>query len=260
MTQFQFQQDGDSAQPVLLLANSLGATAAMWDAQVSAWSSHYRVLRFNYAGHAGHGNSCVPVAYTDGRALAAFLLAELDRLEVQNFRVVGVSLGGMIGLQLAALAPARVERLVVANSRFFQEPAGKAMWNERIAKVHADGVASIIDVTLERWFTEAFQMSHAPTMQGIDRMLREVSNEGYGAAAAMVRDFDARPDLGAIQCPVLVVSGAQDAAAPAAHLSVLAELLGAPHLKLDPCAHLSNIECETPFTARVSEFLKQART
>lgn len=252
MTPFRFREDGNPAAPALVLANSLGADTGMWDAQVAAWRGHYRILRFD---HAGHGPHAVPSSCSDAAQVVACLLGELDRCGVDTFHLVGLSLGGMLGMQLAAHAPARVRRLVLANCRYFQEEAGRAMWDQRIASVLAHGTASIVEPTLSRWFSEEFRLGHPETMAALAGVMGAVSAAGYAAAAAIVRDVDARPFLSSITAPTLVVGGAQDGAAPLPHLADLARRLGAEHLTFDPCAHLSNVECAERFTTEVGRFL-----
>lgn len=253
MANFQFFEDGGADRPVLVLANSLCASQAMWDPQITAWSAHFRVLRFNYAGHGSHG---MPVAFTDAPTMADFLLDALRRQGVERFHFAGLSLGGMLGLQLAARAPERLQRLVIANCRAHQPDAAQAMWTERIQTVRREGTQAVIEGTLARWFTQGFHTRDPQAVERTRQMMRGVSANGYQAAAALVRDFDARALLARIAAPALVIAGAQDAAAPADHLQDVARQLGgASYLCLDPCAHLANVERSADFTAEVLGFL-----
>ncbi len=247
--------DGPSLGPVVVLANSLASTRDLWVSQVAAWSLRQRVVRFDYAGHGGTPDAGAP---TSVECIARQLLAALDAQGIGAFRCVGLSLGGLVAMQLAALAPGRVERLVVANSRWFQTEATRAVWPERIASVSAQGVGAIADATLERWFTPGFRQRAPAELTAVRAMILETSAEGYAAAAAAVRDFDGRPLLAALRCPALVVSGAQDAGAPPEHMEELAQATGARHLALDPCAHLSNIERADDFSTEVGAFLVAA--
>ena len=247
--------DGPSRGPAVVLANSMASTRDLWASQVAAWSLRQRVVRFDYAGHGGTPDAGAP---TSVEGIARKLLAALDAEGIGSFRCVGVSLGGLVGLQLATLAPERVERLVVANSRWFQPEATRAALLERIAAVRAQGVGAIANATLERWFTPGFRERAPAEVAAVHAMILETSAEGYAAAAAAVRDFDGRPLLASIRCPALVVSGAQDAGAPPEHMAELAQAIGARHLALDPCAHLSNVECADEFSTEVGAFLVAA--
>ncbi len=248
-----FHTQGSSDSPVLVLGNSLASSMALWAPQIAVWRQHYQVLCFDYA---GHGQASMDGACTTVAELADSVLAGLDALGIDRFCYVGLSLGGMLGLQLAATAPSRLQKLVVANAKYYQTDADRQPWMERIAKVELDGVESIADATVARWLTAPFIASHPQTAALLRGMIAGTSRQGYVAAAAIVRDIDFRPLLPSITCPTLLISGSDDMAAPAAHMAELAAAMQAQHLALSPCAHISNHECEAEFTAAVSDFLR----
>jgi 3-oxoadipate enol-lactonase len=257
MTNPAFVTVGKTGAPVLVLANSLGATSAMWDAQMPAWLENFQVLRYDYP---GHGATPVSAAAASVEGLAQELLALLDQAGIQRFSMVGVSLGGMIGLHLAATAATRVECLVAANFRYYQTEASREQWDQRLTLVQAQGIDAIVDGTANRWLSESFRQRHPERDAAIRTMLRSTSAEGYLAGAQAVRDYDARALVDAIACPVLLISGAQDVAAPEEHLDQLAgSLKNAERLSL-PAAHISNIECANMFTQKVAAFLRDHRS
>ncbi|MGH7184661.1 MAG: alpha/beta fold hydrolase [Pseudomonadota bacterium] len=236
-----------------MLANSLAATHEMWEAQCAALRGRWRLVRFNYAGHGDPGFAGDAPASIEGIAQA--LLSQLDTVGIQRFSFVGLSLGGMLGLHVAGSVPERIDRLVVANCRYYQTEELRQQWDQRIAAVQGGGLEAIAGLTVERWLTPAFRQARPDAAAAIHRMICSTSRGGYAAAAAAVRDYDARPLLGRIACPVLVISGVQDAAAPADHLAELAQSLNARHLALDPCAHLSCVERSEAFSEGAGAFL-----
>ena len=108
-----YQFDGDPDAPVLMLSNSLGTDLSMWQRQVAALSPNFRVLRYDSR---GQGRSLVTPGPYSIELLARDALALLDRLEIPRVHFCGLSLGGMIGMWLAAHEPARVGKLVLANT------------------------------------------------------------------------------------------------------------------------------------------------
>jgi len=252
-TPMKFHTQGSQGLPVLVLGNSLASSTALWAAQIAVWRQQYQVLCFDYA---GHGQASMDGVCTTVAELAESVLGGLDALGVDRFHYVGLSLGGMLGLQLAATAPTRVQKLVVANAKYFQTEADRQQWMDRIAKVALDGTESVADATVSRWLTAPFIASHPETAALLRGMIAGTSRQGYAAAAAMVRDIDFRPLLPSITCPSLLISGSHDMGAPAAHMAELAAAIKAQHLALSPCAHISNHECEAEFTAAVSAFLR----
>ena len=95
---------------VVLMGGSLGATLAMWDAQAGPLAERFRVVRFD---HRGHGGSPVPAGPYSIADLGGDVLALMDGLEVERASYCGLSIGGMVGMWLAAHAPERLERLAL---------------------------------------------------------------------------------------------------------------------------------------------------
>ena len=254
-TRTAFVFEGKLGAPVLVFANSLAATPQMWDAQVKVLSQHYQILRYSYRGHgdtAPHGNQA------DMEDLRQDLLGLLDHLNIEKFSFIGLSLGAMLGLYLAAKNPNRVTSLVAANFRPFQTDVSREQWNQRIESVGKNGIGAIVDGTADRWLSEDFRKAHPEIDQGIRQMIRGTSSDGFMSCAKAVRDYDARPFLGEIQCPVLLISGSMDIAAPISEFpAVQASIKNSQYLQLD-AAHISNIECENQFSGAVLKFLHSA--
>ena len=72
-----YQLDGPADAPVLVLSNSLGTDLHMWDAQIPAFTEHFRVLRFDTR---GHGQSLVTPGPYSIEQLGHDVLALLDAL------------------------------------------------------------------------------------------------------------------------------------------------------------------------------------
>ena len=90
--------DGPTGAPGVVLSNALGTNVALWDAQLPALGA-YSVVRYEHPAH------------DTVTALAADLVRELDTAGIERFSFCGVSLGGMVGMQLAVDAPGRLEQI-----------------------------------------------------------------------------------------------------------------------------------------------------
>src|SRR5262249_19797506 len=110
---FQCQLEGPAGRPLLVLAHSLGADLTMWNPQVGALAERFRVLRYDARGHGG--SAVTPGPYTLDR-LARDVLGLLDTLAIPQVHFCGLSMGGVVGLWLGAHAPARVGKLILANT------------------------------------------------------------------------------------------------------------------------------------------------
>ncbi len=81
-----------------------------WADQVEIFSEHFRVITPDLPGFGENHALTTPETI---RQLAQYVLDELDRLEVNRFHLVGHSMGGMIVQEMVALAPERVDKLVL---------------------------------------------------------------------------------------------------------------------------------------------------
>ncbi|HEV8257547.1 MAG TPA: 3-oxoadipate enol-lactonase [Casimicrobiaceae bacterium] len=247
---FNCRVEGPPDAPVLVLSNSLGTDLSMWDAQMPALTTRFRVLRYDTR---GHGASAVtPGPYTIGE-LGRDVLRLLDALKIRRAHFCGLSMGGMIGMWLGVHAPDRIGRMVLANTA--PKIGTPEMWNQRIDNVRKGGMAAIVDTLLERWFTAAFRARAPEAVARVSAMLTATPAEGYCACCVAVRDMDQRDAIAGIRHPTLVIAGTHDAVTPPAEGRATAERIrGARYVELD-AAHLSNIEAADRFTTEAVAFI-----
>jgi 3-oxoadipate enol-lactonase len=242
--------DGAADAPVLVLSNSLGTDLGMWDAQVPELARAFRVLRYDTRGHGASTAAPGPYAID---LLGRDVIGLLDRLGIERAHFCGLSLGGMTGMWLGVHAPARLHRLVLANTA--ARIGSPETYNARIDQVRAGGMGAVSQAVLARWFTPAFAARHPDRIADMRRMIERTPAEGYAACCAAIRDMDQRDAVAAISAPTLVITGIHDLATPAADGRFLAERIkGATCVELD-AAHLSNIEAAPAFTAALLAFL-----
>ena len=252
MTLTSFSLEGFKGMPVLVVANSLSASTAMWDAQVPLWSKHFQVLRYDYR---GHGNTPAVGDRASITDLANDLLELLTDLKIDQLHFAGLSLGAMLGIHMAATQPQRVQSLVAANFRPFQTDETRLQWNQRLDVVLENGVGAIVDGTADRWLRQEFRQQHPQTAARIRTMIGATTREGYLACAQAVRDYDARPLLAQVRCPVQLISGTEDLAAPPAEIAALQSGFRQSAYVCLPAAHLANVECATDYSRIVLDFL-----
>jgi len=227
--------EGPPDAPVVVLAGSLGSTLQMWDGQVPALAERFRVVRYDTR---GHGRSPVPDGPYSLDDLVDDAVALLDRLGVRAASLVGLSLGGMTAIRLAARHPERVERLALlcTTARF----ASPAPWTERAATVRAEGIGAIAAAVVDRWVTAA---APAGLRTWGEQMVASIPAEGYAGCCDAIAAMDLTGDLVRIIAPTLAVAGAEDHATPPEHLRALAKgIAGARLVVLPRAAHLANLE------------------
>lgn len=232
---------GRDGAPVVVLANSLGTTRAMWDPQLAALEERFRVVRYDSR---GHGASPVPAGPYSIEDLTDDVVALLDRLGVARAHFVGLSLGGMTGMSLAARHPERVGRLALLCTAAYLD--FRQVYADRAGVVRQEGTAAVADVAVGRWFTPAWAVANPDAIAGFRAMIAATPAEGYASACQAIAAMDLRPLLPTITAPTLVVAGADDQAIPPAYLETIADstvgIPGARYLAVPQAAHLANVE------------------
>jgi len=130
--------EGPAGAPVVVLGNSLGTTAAVWRGQAPHLRRNFRLLSFELPGHGGAPDW--PGPYTIGE-LGEGLLAMLDSYGMERVGYCGISLGGMLGMWLAAHAPGRIAALGLVCTSAYLPPADA--WHERAARVRTAGMVAL---------------------------------------------------------------------------------------------------------------------
>jgi 3-oxoadipate enol-lactonase len=252
------QDDGEIGQPCVLLAHSIMTSAHMWAPQISHLVNlGYRVLRPESRGHGASGN--VASAFTIDR-LAMDVVSVLDGLEIDRAHFVGLSLGGMVGFALGQQHPARLMSLVICDARADSPPAFALPWEERINQARAQGMASLTQSTLERWFGDRFASLDPATQAQLLNDISSTSVEGFVATARALQNFNYLSTLASMPLHTTLIVGDKDGVLP----SVMAELarsMPTGHLEVIPDAgHLPNLERPTLFNAALTRAFERIAT
>jgi 3-oxoadipate enol-lactonase len=225
--------------PVLALPSSLGTTAELWEANAGYWSRTFRLVRYTQRGR------------DSVEKLGRDFLQLLDDRGLDRASLCGLSLGGTTAMWVAANAPERIDRLVLAcTSARFGEPGP---WLERAAVVRDQGLEPIADGIVARWFTPA---ARPEVVARFRQMLVDTPRDDYAACCEALARWDFRDRLGDIRTPTLVLAGAEDSSTPLDHAELIArEIPDAKLVVLSAAAHLANVEQAETFSRLVTEHL-----
>jgi 3-oxoadipate enol-lactonase len=246
--------EGPAGAPLVVLGNSLGTSAAVWGGQRPELRSRFRLLSFELPGHGGAPGW--PGPYTIG-GLGAGLLAMLDSHGIGRAAYCGISLGGMLGMWLAAHAPERIAALGLVCTSAYLPPADG--WHARATTVRTAGMASISTQVVGRWFTPKYAAQEPRVTGEFQAVLEQTSTEGYAGCCEAIAGMDLRANLSAITAPTLVIAGADDPATPPEHGAAIAERIGGSRLEVVPgAAHLAAVSAPEVVTAALAEHLDSA--
>jgi 3-oxoadipate enol-lactonase len=252
--QMEYVLSGKQDAPIIMMSHSLGTTLALWEYQLEALAPHFLVLRYDTRGHGG--SQATDGAYTLEQ-LGSDAVSLLDVLGVERIHWVGISMGGMIGQELALNHPDRLLSLTLCDTAAALPPEAQPLWQERIEMARNKGLGSLVEGTLERWFTPAFLAKNPPQVEHIRRQFLATSVAGYIGCSEAIRGLNYLDRLPGIQLPTLIIVGEDDPGTPVAVSEAIQERIASSRLVVLPqAAHLSNVEQSQPFNQALLGFLK----
>ncbi len=244
----------------LLLIHGLGYARWGWEPVLPELAEHFDVILFD---NRGIGESDAPAGPYTVAEMADDAVRVLDEAGVERAHVVGTSLGGMIGQELALSHPERVDRLVLACTT----PGGPKAHPMPRATVALMAEAATLEpaVALRRFVENALSPTTVATRPEIvDRILvhRLATAQhpaAWAAQAAAGMGFDAHDRLGALAAPTLVQHGGDDVVVDPANGDLLVRLIPDARLLVFPgTGHLFFWEEPSRFVASVTSFLEEA--
>ncbi|HUC17403.1 MAG TPA: alpha/beta fold hydrolase [Acetobacteraceae bacterium] len=235
----------------------------MWRPQIESLAKRYRVIVPELWGHGGSGR--LPVATTSMQDLAKQHLTMLDHLGVNRFALVGLSLGGMWGAELAMMIPERVSSLVLMGTSLADEPAAtREQYSAILGTIERQGM--LPDALREAIVPLYFSPSVASRKPGLpaefDVALRGWNRERLIDSVVPLGRIifdrrDAMDDLAKLKMPVLVMTGAHDIPRPPEEGRRMAECLGCRFVEIPEAGHISSLEAPEFVTAALEAFLAE---
>lgn len=242
-------EGGDGASALVLL-NSIGTDMDLWDPLLPMLRARHALLRIDTR---GHGASDAPAFDYALDGLADDVFAVMDAAGIAHAAVAGVSLGGMIAMQMALSQPGRVDAAALICTSATMD---RTAWQARVDTVRGQGMAAIADLAMGRFLSPGFIAANPALAATIRRQLLTMDAEGYAGCAAAIRDMELVERISGIGCPVLVVTGEEDTSTPwVGHGEYLAARIpGARHVALQ-AAHLATLEAPEALAEALLSFL-----
>lgn len=244
------QIDGATDAPTVVFANSLGTDLRLWDQVLPLLPQGLRFVRYDKRGH-GVSDLSGGTRIADH---AEDAIALIESLNCGPVVFVGLSIGGLIAQTVAAQRPDVLRGLVLSNTA--ARLGTPDSWQARIDAVTADGLDSIADAVMERWFAPPFRATANLALWR--NMLRRTPAAGYIAACHALAHADQTQATAALTLPTLVIAGGQDGASPPDLVQATAALIKGAEFHLIPNAgHLPCVETPQAWANIVAPFLQR---
>ena len=248
-----YKTSGVSDGDVLIFCHSLGANRHLWDRQIALFEGFYKIVSLDLR---GHGQSDVFTTPYSIEMLAKDVLHLLDHLNIQRCSLIGLSLGSMIGLWLAAHEPHRFNQMVLAGASASVQKS--APFDQRIAKIQKFGLDSMFDELNERWYAPNFVANNLDVVNSVRKMVNATTKAGYIAATMAVRNFDITGKLSQIDTEILLITGAEDKATPIAEARTIeANCTNSKLFVIENASHLAIVEKPESFDTAMVNFINK---
>ena len=265
--QLYYEEHGEG-EPLLLLMG-LAVPIEGWSRQTPYFSKRYRTIILD---NRGIGRSSKPARPYSAAVMARDALHVLDHLRIDKAHLVGVSMGGMIALEMAARHPHRVKSAVLAATCAYADKWVRLRIGAVVAKVVGAylkarggkrGEEAAFQKLRSEWLPLTFSNRLADEDKGeVDRMMEECRQAGWSPAGfagqlAAVFTHDIRKRAHQITAPVMVLGGDDDQAFGVHRFHELARLVRAEDLHvIENAPHGLNFVRAQEFNTAVGEFLR----
>ena len=219
--------------PSLLLLPGLMCDVSVWAPQVAALSPQAR---------------CHVPDYGLRDSLTAMAQQVLDDAPVERFALAGHSMGGRVALEVMRMAPQRVTHLALLDTGTHPRAAGAAGDKERAGRMALLAVAQAQGMRAmgQQWLRGMVHPNvvDTPLYEDMLAMLARSSPAQFAAQIQALLDRpNAAPQLPAVSCPTLVLTGRQDAwSPPEQHEAMAQAITGAQLCIVEECGHMSTLE------------------
>ena len=249
----EYELFGPEGAPAVVLSHSLGSSSIMWAPQLPKLAEKFRVLCYDTR---GHGGTAAPEGAYSLDQLGDDAIALMGGLDLSQVHWVGLSMGGMIGQNIALRQAGHFKSLSLCDTSAQMPVEAQATWDERITMSMSFGMFPLADPTMDRWFTGAYLATKPSSVEAIRAQFLATAPSGFAGCCHALKTLDYLEQLHTIDIPTLVIVGADDPSTTVAQSEAMAERIPNAQLVVIPDAsHLSNVEQPAGFTAALLGFL-----
>lgn len=241
--------------PALVLLNGLSQTTANWRSQVRSLRERFDVIAYDAR---GQGRSPLGTAPVTLEAQVDDLCALLDALEVERAHLCGFSHGARLALAVAALRPARVDRLVMTSIGTNDGALRRLIVRSWREVLRHGGVEAMAWCTLPEILGAKFVQAHEEQLEAMVRAtLQRNTAEGLGALLDALQGYPPPQEEAAhVRAPSLLITADEDLLVPPEDARALAAALPhAEHVIMSGCGHTVPIELPDAWRRQVLAFL-----
>jgi len=252
-----FYKESGHGPQTIVFSHGLLMDHSMFEAQRAAFEGRYRVIAYD---HRGQGQSQDPGQGQDMDTLTADAAALIQALNAAPCHFVGLSMGGFVGMRLAARRPALVRSLTLMNTGPDREPWSNRLRYGLLAQlVRVVGTAPFTGTAVKALFGETTRRDpeRKAMLAEWTAKLRGRPRNVAQALTGVIKRHEVGPDeLRSINCPTLVIAGEDDTSRPPKDSERLASFIPKARLvRIPGSGHSSSLEAPEAVTAAILDLL-----
>jgi pimeloyl-ACP methyl ester carboxylesterase len=237
-------EEGSGGIPIVFAHSFLG-NASHWQQQMNALRNTRRVVAFDFRSH-GASEAPSKLNYS-AEDLADDIAAVADELQLDQFVIVGHSMGGAAAVAYAGKNPQRVAGLVLAGTPGKSDPKQSGAI---IASIESDAYQKVMDQYMNQLLEGATREVDMTVRKDVNKISRETST----AIIKALFEFDPLPILKDLKQPVLIISTVRENKQPQSLHNQLPDL---PNKEFKHTSHWTQLDKPEEFNAALNDFLKR---
>ena len=229
------------AEPLVMLAGMM-CDARLFQPQTRALETHYDIM--------------IPPLYGANR-IADLVRALLLKLP-ERFALAGLSMGGIIAMEMMRQASGQITRLALMDTNPFAEPETRqAVRAQQIAKVQAGGLANVIRDEMKPHYLARTENRQQILDLCMDMALGLGDDVFVEQSRMLAGRIDQTDTLAKVAVPTLILFGAEDQLCPPErHYAMAALIAGATLERIDNAGHLPCLEQPDATTTALQRWLE----
>jgi 3-oxoadipate enol-lactonase len=254
-----FYKESGGGAKTIVFSHGLLMDHSMFEAQRTAFEGSYRVIAYD---HRGQANSSKQGA-VDMDTLTEDASALIEALQSAPCHFAGLSMGGFVGMRLAARRPELVRTLTLMNTGAQKEAfASRLRYGFLAQLVKIVGTAPFTGIAVQELFGKTTRNSTDPAKREMlaewtTRLRSRPKNTARALMGVMNRNEFSKDELSAIRCPTLIITGEDDAPQPPRNSERLAAAIpNATLVRIPGCGHSSSLEAPEAVIAAMRELME----
>ncbi|MCP1647495.1 MULTISPECIES: alpha/beta fold hydrolase [Pseudomonas aeruginosa group] len=238
----------------VLLVHGLGSSTRDWEYQVPELEKRHRVIALDVR---GHGQSDKPRQRYSIGAFAEDVIALLDHLSLGRVHLVGISMGGMIGFELATRWPERLDSLTIVNSAPEVKPRSLREYLEvarRLFLAHVLGLDTVGKALGRMLFPKPEQSA---LRHKIQQRWPQNDKRAYLSSLHAIIGWGVQERLARITCPTLVISADRDYTPVSLKQAYVGRMPNARLVVIEDSRHATPLDQPERFNTTLLDFLEQ---